>query len=74
MFSLNNLLAALLFLIGLEWCRRAERVRLLWLWMFVFGLALCDQQTIALLLPGFAVLLWARPSRLSGRALPALAP
>ena len=57
-FALNNLLAALLFLIGLEWCRRPDRVRLLWLWMFVFGLALCDQQTIALLLPGFGVLLW----------------
>ncbi len=66
-FALNNLLAALLFLIGLEWRRRPERVRLLWLWMFVFGLALCDQQTIALLVPGFAVLLWAglrvRPGR-----------
>ena len=57
-FALNNLFAALLFLVGLEWCRRPDRVRLLWLWMFVFGLALCDQQTIALLLPGFVVLLW----------------
>ena len=57
-FALNNLFAALLFLIGFEWCRRPDHVRLLWLWMFVFGLALCDQQTIVLLLPGFVVLLW----------------
>ncbi len=69
-FALNNLFAALLFLIGLEWCRRPERVRLLWLWMFVFGLALCDQQTIALLVPGFAVLLWQGLRSSRGRRFP----
>jgi 4-amino-4-deoxy-L-arabinose transferase-like glycosyltransferase len=57
-FALNNFFAALLLFIGLEWCRRPERMRLLWLFMFLFGLALCNQQTIVLLVPAFAVLAW----------------
>ncbi|HEY4347503.1 MAG TPA: DUF2723 domain-containing protein [Gaiellaceae bacterium] len=70
-FALNNLFAALLLLIGLEWARRPERIRLLWLWMFVFGLALCNQQTIILLVPAFVVLLalgwWLLPADLRPR-------
>ncbi len=58
MFALNNLLAALLLLIGIEWCRRPERKWLLRLFMLLFGLALCNQQTIVLLVPAFAVLAW----------------
>ena len=57
-FALNNLFAALLLLIAITWCRRPDRVRLLWLFMFVLGLALCNQQTIVFFIPGFAVLAW----------------
>jgi 4-amino-4-deoxy-L-arabinose transferase-like glycosyltransferase len=57
-FALNNLFAAVLLLIGIEWCRRPQRIRLLWLFMLVFGLALCNQQTIALFVPAFVVLAW----------------
>jgi hypothetical protein len=70
-FALNNLLAALLLLIGIEWSRRPERVRLLWLFALLFGLALCNQQTIVLLVPAFAVLAWrgwTRLPRLGGRS------
>src|SRR5262249_34308653 len=45
-FALNNLFAAVLLLIGIEWCRQPHRTRLLWLFMLLFGLALCNQQTI----------------------------
>jgi hypothetical protein len=58
-FALNNLFAALLLFLGLEWCRRPERVRLLWAFAFVLGLALTNQQTIVLLVPAFLVLAWA---------------
>jgi hypothetical protein len=61
-FALNNLFAAVLLLIAIEW-RRRQDARLLWLFAFVFGLALGNQQTIALFLPAFLVLAW-RPSRL----------
>jgi 4-amino-4-deoxy-L-arabinose transferase-like glycosyltransferase len=57
-FALNNLFAAALLLIGIEWCRQPQRTRLLWLFMLVLGLALCNQQTILLLVPAFVVLAW----------------
>ena len=55
-FALNNLFAALLLFVGFEWCRRPERIRLLWLLALLLGLAFCNQQTIVLLLPALAVL------------------
>ena len=55
-FALDNLFAALLLLLGLEWCRRPDRGGCSGLSLFLFGLALCNQQTIALLVPGFLVL------------------
>jgi hypothetical protein len=57
-FALNNLFAAVLLLVGIEWCRQPHRTRLLWLFMLVLGLALCNQQTILLLVPAFLVLAW----------------
>jgi hypothetical protein len=77
-FALNNLFAAVLLFIGIEWCRQPQRTRLLWLFTLVFGLSLCNQQTIVLLLPAFIVLAWqgwkllpraAGPLRLSLRDL-----
>jgi hypothetical protein len=57
-FALNNLFAAVLLFIGIERCRQPQRTRLLWLFTLVFGLSLCNQQTIVLLLPAFIVLAW----------------
>jgi hypothetical protein len=57
-FALNNLFAALLLLVAFEWARRPDRVRVLWLFAFLFGLALTNQQTIVLLVPAFLVLAW----------------
>ena len=57
-FALNNLFAALLLFLAIEWCRRPERHRLLWAFALVFGLALTNQQTIVLLVPAFLVLAW----------------
>jgi Protein of unknown function (DUF2723) len=57
-FALNNLFAALLLLVGIEWCRQPQRTRLLWLFMLLFGLALCNQQTILLFVPAFVALAW----------------
>jgi hypothetical protein len=57
-FSLNNLFAAALLWLAIEWSWRPDRNRLLWLFMLVLGLALCNQQTIVLLVPAFAVLAW----------------
>ncbi len=56
-FALNNLFAAVLLLLALEWSRRPDR-RLLWLLSLVFGVALTNQQTIVLLVPALVVLLW----------------
>ena len=55
-FALNNLLASLLLLFGFLWARQPERTPLLWLFMFAFGLSLCNQQTIVLFVPAFVVL------------------
>ncbi len=57
-FALNNLFAALLLLLAFEWARHPERMRLLWVFTFVLGLSLTNQQTIVLLVPAFAVLAW----------------
>jgi tetratricopeptide (TPR) repeat protein len=70
-FALNNLFAAALLLIALEWSWNPERKRLLWLFTFVFGLSLCNQQTIVFMLPAFVVLAWAGARRgLVARRLP----
>jgi hypothetical protein len=61
-FALNNLFAAVLLLVAVEWHRRPERVRLLWVLAFLLGLALTNQQTILVLLPALALLAW-RPVR-----------
>jgi hypothetical protein len=69
-FALENLFAALLLLIAIEWCRRPARTRLLWLFMLLFGLALCNQQTIVLFVPAFLVLAaqgWKLLPRAEGR-------
>jgi len=63
-FPLNNLFAAVLLLVGLEWARRPQRVRLLWLFTFLFGLSLTNQQTIVTFLPAFLVLAYAGWTRL----------
>src|SRR4051794_15468736 len=55
-FALNNLLAALLLYLAIEWARRPQRAILLWAFMFVLGLALCNQQTIVLFVPAFVIL------------------
>ena len=80
-FALNNVLAALLLLVGLEWGTPPDRVRLVWLFAFLLGLALTNQHTIVLLAPAFAVLGlggtgWSRlrraaPSARRGAAAPA---
>jgi tetratricopeptide (TPR) repeat protein len=61
-FALNNLAAALLLFVAVEWRRQPERVWLLWTLAFVFGLALTNQQTIVVLLPALVILAW-RPIR-----------
>ncbi len=55
-FALNNLLASLLLMLGFLWVRQPERSWFLWLFMFLLGLSLCNQQTIVLFVPAFAVL------------------
>src|SRR5262249_45377287 len=57
-FPLNNLFAAALLWIPLAVSWRPQRTWLLWLFAFLVGLALCNQQTIVLLVPAFAVLAW----------------
>jgi hypothetical protein len=57
-FALNNLFAAVLLLVGIEWCRQPHRTRLIWVFTLLLGLALCNQQTILLLVPAFVVLGW----------------
>ncbi|HEX4520040.1 MAG TPA: DUF2723 domain-containing protein [Gaiellaceae bacterium] len=57
-FALNNFLAALMLLLAFEWARHPERMRLLWVFTFVLGLSLTNQQTIVLFVPAFVVLAW----------------
>jgi tetratricopeptide (TPR) repeat protein len=63
-FALNNLFAAALLLVALEWRRRPGEIRLVWLFMLLLGLSLTNQQTIVLLVPAFLVLAWAGGSAL----------
>lgn len=57
-FSLNNLLAALLLLIVVEWARGPRPWHLAVLGL-LFGLALANQLTIVLIAPGLAILVLA---------------
>lgn len=56
-FALNSFFASLIVVILLEWERRPERLRLLWAFGLVSGLAATNQQTIVLLVPACSVLL-----------------
>ena len=57
-FPLNNLLAAVLVLLFVSWHEQPERTGLLIAAFFVAGLASSNHQTIVLLAPAFAVVLW----------------
>jgi hypothetical protein len=57
-FALNNLFAASLLLLAVEWARHPERRKLLWAFALILGLALSNQQTIVLLGPAFLVFAW----------------
>ena len=54
-FALNDLFAALLLLVLLEWYREPARVRLLWLFALLSGLAATNQQTIVISRSGLPV-------------------
>ena len=58
-FALNNLFAAMLLLVGFEWLHRPKRTSVLAAMALIFGLALAHQQTIVLLVPALAVLVFA---------------
>ena len=57
-FPLNNLVTALLILLLVTWHQQPERGRILVASFFVAGVGLTNQQTIILLAPAFAFLLW----------------
>lgn len=63
-FALNDLFATCLFLIAFRWLRDPASARLGWLWLFVLGLSLCDQQTIVLITPALALVAWSGVRRL----------
>jgi hypothetical protein len=77
-FALSNLLALILLALMLEWSRRPERMRVLWVAAAVGGLALTNQQTILFAAPGLLVLLGIGltryveppPGRQNGRPMP----
>lgn len=57
-FALNNFFAAVTIVLMLEWVRRpGERKRLLWFSGLSAGLAMTNQQTFILLMPGLLTLL-----------------
>ena len=56
-FALNDLIAAGLLLLAIEWCRDRSKVWALWLLGLLSGLGAAHQQTIVLLGPGLALLL-----------------
>jgi len=56
-FALENLLAALILLLLLEWERRPDRAGFLWGAGLVSGLGMAHQQTIALIAPACLLLL-----------------
>src|SRR5438477_13015181 len=57
-FPLNNLLAAVLILLLVDWHEEPARRNLLISAAFVFGLALTNHQTIGLFAPAICFLLW----------------
>src|SRR5438270_1513790 len=63
-FPLNNLLAAVLILLLITWHEQPGRSAFLIAAFFVAGLAITNHQTIVLLAPAFAFVLWQRRSRL----------
>src|SRR5437016_1695085 len=66
-FSLNNLLAAVLILLLIAWHQQPERSVFLIAASFVAGLGLTNHQTIVLLAPAFCFVLWQRRSILFTR-------
>ncbi|MFN2540859.1 MAG: protein O-mannosyl-transferase family [Chthoniobacterales bacterium] len=66
-FPLNNLLAAILVLFLITWHEQPERSVFLIAAFFVAGLALTNHQTIVLLAPAFAFVLWQGRSSLRVR-------
>jgi hypothetical protein len=66
-FPLNNLLTALLILLLVIWHRQPERSGILVAAFFIAGAGLTNQQTIILLAPAFAFVLWQRRSILRKR-------
>jgi hypothetical protein len=66
-FPLNNLFAAILILLFVAWHEQPERIGLLIAAFFVAGLAFTNHQTIVLLGPAFAFILWQRRSNLFAR-------
>jgi hypothetical protein len=56
-FALNNLLAAVVIVLMLEWVRRPDKRWLLWMSFLFTGLALTNQMTFILLVPGLIFLL-----------------
>ena len=57
-FALNNLFAAVIIVLMLEWTQKPRKHWFLWLSSLFAGLALTNQLTIALLAPGLFVLLF----------------
>jgi len=67
-FTLNNLLAAVLLGLGLRLSRRPDGGTLVWL-MGVLGLGLSHHHTVVLVLPGLAWLAWPARHLLRGRTM-----
>ena len=63
-FSLANLLAALVIYLLVRWRADSRRTKWLYWAAFVFGMGLTNQQTIAFLAPAIAWLLWLERTRL----------
>ncbi len=57
-FALNNLFAASIIVLMLEWLKKPQKRLFLWISGLVAGLGLANQLTIALLAPGLFVLLF----------------
>lgn len=66
-FPLNNLFAAILILLFVAWHEQPQRSGLLIAAFFFSGLAFTNHQTIVLLGPAFAFVLWRRRSNLFAR-------
>ena len=70
-FTLNSLFGALIMLLLVEWQRRPLRVRWLYLFGLLAGLAVTNQHTIALLAPACLVLLGSGAAKLIKSGTPA---